>query len=427
MLNIGKIYRANSSHNPVTDLVDNLPNYYHETFVPNKKKQIIFERGISKVEEVIGSDGLSRIPLIIISSSPHKSGTDWTPWSDIYDPDHGIVMYYGDNKIPGENPLGAGHNNSLLLNQLDIYNSPDAAIRQKYAVPIVFFERVPVNGRLKGNLKFQGFGILEKAERVTQYNSNKEYFSNYRFSFCVFSLNDENENFNWKWIIDRCNPDLDVLQANINAPQSWKKWIKYGSENLQRARRNVSSRSIIKSSLQIPSRSADLELLKQIYAYYSSNKADFEWLALEITRKLIEENGGKCPAWWVTQSSSDGGIDFVLRMDVGTDPLASIKIVVLGQAKCTDLESPINGKDIARTVARLKRGWIGSFVTTSYFSEKVQQEINEDKYPIILINGATLAKMVRNELFRSKLSLPEYLESIKGNRENRNPDDILSQ
>lgn len=58
MLNIGKIYRANSSHNPVPDLVDNLPNYYHETFVPNKKKQIIFERGISKVEEVIGSDGL---------------------------------------------------------------------------------------------------------------------------------------------------------------------------------------------------------------------------------------------------------------------------------------------------------------------------------------------------------------------------------
>ena len=30
----------------------------------------------------------------------------------------------------------------------------------------------------------------------------------------------------------------------------------------------------------------------------------------------------------VTKKTGDGGIDFVLRIDVGTDPLASVKIVV---------------------------------------------------------------------------------------------------
>ena len=41
-----------------------------------------------------------------------------------------------------------------------------------------------------------------------------------------------------------------------------------------------------------------------------------------------------------------------------------------------------NGKDIARTVARLKRGWIGIYITTGYFSEPVQREVIEDKYPL---------------------------------------------
>lgn len=89
------------------------------------------------------------------------------------------------------------------------------------------------------------------------------------------------------------------------------------------------------------------------------------------------------------------------------EQLASVQIIVLGQAKCTDPTKPVNGKDIARTVARMKRGWIGAFVTTSYFSEPVQQEVKEDSYPLMMINGAELVSIVERELFESKQTLDQ--------------------
>ena len=45
-------------------------------------------------------------------------------------------------------------------------------------------------------------------------------------------------------------------------------------------------------------------------------------------------------------------------------------------------------------MARLKRGRVGAYVTTSYFSESVQREVIEDAYPILLINGLRLAAVV---------------------------------
>ena len=57
----------------------------------------------------------------------------------------------------------------------------------------------------------------------------------------------------------------------------------------------------------------------------------------------------------------------------------------------------LSGTHIARTVAKLRRGWLGVYVTTSYFSDKVQIEILEDKYPILLINGKILSEEV-NEI-----------------------------
>jgi hypothetical protein len=73
----------------------------------------------------------------------------------------------------------------------------------------------------------------------------------------------------------------------------------------------------------------------------------------------------------VTPPSGDGGADFIARMGVGSG-FATTKLVVLGQAKCEGLGTATSGRDIARTVARLRRGWIGVYVTTSYFSRRAQ-------------------------------------------------------
>jgi hypothetical protein len=76
-----------------------------------------------------------------------------------------------------------------------------------------------------------------------------------------------------------------------------------------------------------------------------------------------------CRSGWITPPSSDGGADFVGRFDVG-DGFARARLVVLGQAKCET--GATGGLHMARTIARLRRGWLVVFVTTSYFSEGVR-------------------------------------------------------
>ncbi len=134
-------------------------------------------------------------------------------------------------------------------------------------------------------------------------------------------------------------------------------------------------------------------MLKQVYEYYSGRKHKFEALAEVIAERVIGADHGVYEKGWITSQGGDGGADFVASVRLGSE-FSAAKIIVLGQAKCVALHSPTLGNHIARTVARLKRGWIGAFVTTSYFSEAVQQEVIEDRYPIVLIHGKRLAEEV---------------------------------
>ena len=56
-------------------------------------------------------------------------------------------------------------------------------------------------------------------------------------------------------------------------------------------------------------------------------------------------------------------------MDIGLG-FGNAKVIVLGQAKCESLNTPTSGTHIARTFAKLKKGWLGVYVTTSYFTWK---------------------------------------------------------
>ena len=412
MFKIGSIYRIakNSSFDKM--LVDELPNYFYETHVEGFDYSFSFQKGIHRVKSVVGPDGKSRWPLIIISSSPHKAGSDDTPWQDKYDPDRGYVRYYGDNKTANRKAEEGG--NRILLDLLRKYESEDKCTRLIEAVPVVFFERTSFDGRVKGNVIFRGYGILEKAELVTQYDTKKkEYFPNYLFHFCVFTMKKDDEQFDWKWIAKRCDSSLTNEETNKYAPEAWKEWVNGGKNTIHSIRRSVSTFDTIDRKEQLPEPGKEYNRLLDIYKYYDGKKHNFEYLAMEVTKKVIEENGASCVPGWITKKSGDGGIDYVLRIDIGTEVLSGIKIIVLGQAKCTQPDKKTDGNDIARTVARLKRGWVGAFVTTSYFSVPMQQELNEDKYPIMLINGKKVAHIVEEELFKRKMSLSDYLESLE--------------
>lgn len=321
--------------------------------------------------------------------------------------------------------------NKVLLKLYQQHSSPDADIR-KLSVPLIFFKRVRFEGRPKGNLQFQGFGIVERVELVTQFDrNNNNYFSNYVFDFAVLSLKGENEEFSWNWVNARRQKSVSIEQTVKSAPKAWCKWITEGPQSIGVCRRRVSQLLTSDTSSQRPQAgSREERALNDIYQFYvRAGRSRFEGLASEIAKRVLGNGSQSYLDGWVTPESNDAGIDFIGRLDLGTG-FSKVKIIVLGQAKCEKPDKPTNGVHIARTVARLKRGWIGVYVTTSYFSEPVQREVIEDQYPILMINGLRLAQEVL--LLVHENGYPDvnsYLEWIDGQYESkiqsRSPEEIL--
>lgn len=429
MMKIGESLKISSPVNWVDPVIDGYKNYYYETKVSGCKL-FNFRAGINKATNISVTGGLSRCPLIYLDSNPNSTGTTINPWRDELYPDRGIIKYHGDNKVivdKNDNRIVEkpdSRNSRYLLEQARISFSGTKEERMNKAVPILVFEKTE-----SGIRRFQGYGVIERVELITQYDrDNNLYFPNYVFEICVFSLSSTNEEFNWEWIAKRCDPDLDSKAVYEAAPEEWKKWIREGNTCLHSVRRNVASFDVIsKKAQQLDLGTSEYKDLYKIYKHYQGKKHEFEYLALEVTRKVIEESGAKVTPGWVTQCSNDHGVDFVLRVDIGSEKLSSVNVVVIGQAKCEEPSGSTNGKDIARTVARLKRGWIGSFVTLQSFSNAVQQEVIEDSYPLIMINGRKVVEVVRQEIYRTRMSIPDYLDSLKNKykRENRKPEDIL--
>ncbi len=423
---IGQVFRYSRPYEASQQFKDELPNYFYHTRSPGTKLALL-EAGINPIQEVGAPDG-PRCPAILISSSPHKAGSEATPWQDFFDPDRGHIRYFGDNKPGGKDPARA-KGNQALLRQFALHTSSNEADRAK-ACPIIFFRRVEVAGRAKGNVQFQGFGVITKVERVTQYHRRTDSpFTNYVFDFCVFSLTGEKELFDWSWITARRSAVLLAGDHVPLAPASWKVWIRDGLSGVERCRRRIVKLLTVNTAQQRPQAGRELQALQTIYEYYDRKKSRFEALAALISARVIAPEGNQYRHGWITPASSDGGADFVGRLDVGSG-FSRTKLVVLGQAKCEQLDAPTGGNHIARTVARLKRGWVGVYVTTSYFSESVQREVLEDKYPIVLINGQRLAQEVLQLVHEKGLpDVQTLLEDVERRHEGkpvrRDPEEIL--
>ena len=406
-------------------LIDGLKNHFNVTDF-HGLNQVVLERGINPIAPVKAVDG-ERVPAILIRSSPHKIGSETTPWQDIFDVDNGYIKYYGDNKTPGKNPAEAA-GNKALLKAFELYNN---AAQRQFAPPLIFYESVVKNGKKKGFIQFDGFGIIKEIELVTQYDRKADKtFSNYAFVFQVFSLTAEHEEFDWKWINDRRDKNLSLKQTSVHAPESWKDWMRNGAKAMERSRRRVSKLMIFSKAEQMPQAGSRVDkTVKAIYQFYSSKKAQFEGLAAAVTAKIMNDGGEGYSEGWITPRGSDGGVDFFGRLEIGTG-FGKAKLILLGQAKCEKPDIPTGGNHIARTVARLRRGWVGVYITTSYFSEAVQQEIIEDEYPIMLVNGKKLAEIVLKILHdEGHANLQKYLEDLDSHYEGlvktKRPEELL--
>jgi len=410
--------------------VDGLPNWYFETRGPDGAgwNVVRLDAGINQ-PALIGKVA-RRAPFIAIRSSPHRFGSAQTPWEDIHRPDQGFCRYFGDAK-PGAKAAEEYLGNERMIDAFLLHKG-DRADRAK-APPILVFEAVPFANRIKGQVMFHGVGVITRAELVVQrHEKSGQTFPNYMYEIALLDLADENEAISWDWINARRDGHVSDEACLALAPRSWKRWVESGPASVVGLRRNVLARSVVSEKMQRPPTSSpEFKILKEIYSYYHGKKHRFEALAEFTTNQIFEEQQIKYRMGWITQGGGDGGYDFVGSVDL--DPgsvLRSSQQVVLGQAKCEKLDKPTNGMHIARLAARLRRGWVGVYKTTSYFSTSVQREVLADRYPVILVDGYRLSLVISTYLKSTGMSLHELLEGLSSSYEGRigfgDPEAILA-
>lgn len=232
-LRIGELYRYPRPKDPGPAEIDGRPNFFYVTHCPGMARAQL-EKGIDPIGMVNGFEG-SRRPAVLISSSPHKVGREITPWQDVFDTDNGHIRYFGDNKLPGVDPA-ASPGNKVLLRLFERHSAISAEERRQGA-PLLFFRR-----QQKGFVYFEGYGVIERAELVTQYDRSQDVtFTNYVFDFLVLSLAKENETFDWEWIRRRRDPSFGVEKSEVKAPDSWKQWIRKGARQRKTATKGLQS------------------------------------------------------------------------------------------------------------------------------------------------------------------------------------------
>jgi len=405
--------------------IDGYPNFWYITRPDGAETSVQLESGINPKRSIKAPDG-ERFPVILISSSEHKYGSLSTPWQDVFDTDNGYIRYFGDNKNNTHPPEKKSGNKACLRQFNEFYESKDEHIR-KLAAPMLFFRSTK-----KGIREFLGFGIIEQVSLVTQRDPKSgNTFSNYVYDCAVFNLKMENEHLYWEWIHKRCDKSCTIDETHELAPQSWKDWCKTGKLSLPKVRRKVGFDEIAKKEDQLPVKNSKYDkILKQIYSFYSqtpAKKKRFEMLAAKVSEFILNESGAY-EFGWLTQGGGDGGADFYGVLKHGRK-FGSAKQIVLGQAKCEKLNTATNGNHIARTVARLKRGWLGVYVTTSYFSKDVQKEIIEDAFPLLLVNGLKVAEVVDQAAYLRGIDVENFLQEVDSEYEksisNQLPKELL--
>jgi len=368
-----------------------------------------------------------RTPLINFHINPFKEDEESTPWRDLIYQEEGRVIYNGDNKSHTIT-ASATFGNKKVLEVLPLYFSKTPSDRLK-APPIFITQTIRLRGKT-GFRKFIGFGIIRDYPKLIQQfeKASDKVFSNYQFEVALISLAPDLE-FDWRWIDDRRDSSLSDEIAIRHAPSTWKKWVKYGSEVIEEIRLKLKSYRVISESEQrdysLKCQSIIDELLQKYYPDAVKDGVRFEAMASFVTKLFFKDKNYF--RGWVTPGTADRGVDFVGRLDIGHG-MSSTSIIVLGQSK--RYKNSISGERLTRVASRMTRGYIGVVVTLDTFTRQAQEEIKDDRLPIILINGKKVAELLLTYMNQTNKKLDEIVaeqdEWAKHNLGSQHYDSILS-
>ena len=208
------------------------------------------DRGISGPAQTARPDGWQAV--ILLRSSPHKAGSEITPWEDLIRPDEGYVRYFGDNRVGTGRPAHGTEGNARMLAALDQHLSGDIEVRRS-APPILILEGFGHEGRPKGQVRFQGLAVLQRSELLVQRDPQSGgSFTNYRFDLVLLDLKDDEDELDWRWIDDRRDSTIAAAEAIRKAPVAWREWVTQDQPALERLQRRVLKRRVMQPASQRP-------------------------------------------------------------------------------------------------------------------------------------------------------------------------------
>ena len=349
-----------------------------------------------------------RIPLINFHTNPFKENAEHSPWRDLIFQEEGRVIYNGDNKS-SKKSADETFGNKKVLNFLPFYFSKLRNDRLK-APPILITKTIKI-GDKTGFRKFIGFGIInEPPTLIYQYEKGTDcVFANYQYEVTLFTLTAEGS-FDWRWIDDRRNKELSDEVCLRYAPDAWRNWINIGAESVKKNQLKIKAYKTISEEeqrdLQPQNKKIISDLLNIHYPDPTKDGIRFEALASFVTTLYF--NDKNYYRGWITIGSGDRGVDFVGRLDIGHDSFSNTSIIVLGQSK--RYKNSISGERLTRVASRMTRGYIGVVVTLDAFTKQAQEEIKDDKLPIILINGKKVSQLLLTYINKTGKTLSKIVE-----------------
>lgn len=326
-------------------------------------------------------------------------------WPDHLDPVSGVFTYYGDQRRPGREIHDTSRKGNLILSE--VFAKLDEGRKGRLVIPPIFlFERHPTESS-KRSVQYRGMlvpgtrGADNGGDLVAIWRSSEgNRFQNYCARFTVLNVP----------VVDR--QWIESLEKNEEdhslSPEAFKFWRESGNVLALQAKRTIEIRS---KESQLPSSSADKNLLKTVFGHFSGRPFAFEHFAAEIYRMsdsnvIVDE---------VTRSAVDGGRDAIGRFRLGlqSDP---VYVDFSLEAKCYDpgLESgrsnTVGVKEVSRLISRIRHRQFGVLVTTSVIAAQAYREVREDRHPIVFISGGDIVDILKRAGYSRPNELNSFLE-----------------
>jgi len=345
-------------------------------------------RPLKNIHGVLPGD----LPAYLVLVTHEKSAAgNLNPWEDIVDLSTAEILYWGDSKAHPKKRLDDFAGNAVLRRVFDYLLDGDRAA----APPVLHFSKPE-----QGVVKFNGLCVLERLDLAWFYDAGqpvRNYHARLRILDC--------DKVPLAWLHHRAQAEtVASLDNHPGCPIVWRRYKKGDTVAI-----DIWHPRIRSTSSQLPDEGSDDDLLLQ--SLTNLQPFDFERVVVAVFR----ENREVTHHIEGTRPTRDGGFDFFGNF-VLQHPL-NYAIDFRGEVKKFARTTCVTPKDVSRLVARLRRGEYGLFVTTSYFTEQAQKEVLADSYPIHLIAGAELVKMLRYLNLAEGSEIREaWLDSVLTNR-----------